>query len=194
ERFAAGLGEVVHSQVLPEQDLKQLEAQLALLEQRNPGAAVELRAALDQRRRTWREVFDLKAPFADAAQIFGGSVAPNGKGDRLICKAWPAALLKGIAIPGNARLEAEIEAPQKEWESIELRLDANAAQLSGYVFSVVRPAVARPPTPLPELGSSPSAAGQTLMTLSIRRNQTTLRQEDVLIPTAGNSVLRIVAE
>jgi tetratricopeptide (TPR) repeat protein len=70
QRFAAGIEEQLkHASLGPEQ-VAQIEASLALLADRDPQRAADLRKAFQRRMQTWETVFHLNDPFASLETVF----------------------------------------------------------------------------------------------------------------------------
>jgi tetratricopeptide (TPR) repeat protein len=181
ERLAAHLRSRIALPQLTDEDVAHIDAMIGLLAGRSPRQGETLKAALEDRRQSWKTVFDLRAPFDGLAGRFPqGAVEVSG--GKLVRAAGTAggqeAVLTTAICQGDSQLDAEFQGPWRNWERVGLALQATAAE-PGYCFLLV-PAPARRATPT--TGSAPATGEATMApagtsALEIRRNGVLLRQE-----------------
>ena len=122
--------------------------------------AEPIRQALEERRRDWRVVFDLKAPFAGLDSVVAGGDA-RIQGAVLVSSARPETpggpnVFTRAACEGNVKLEAQFAASWRSSRLIGLAL--NATRGGGYAFLVTVAGSIEPVTAIaPVAISNPSS-------------------------------------
>jgi tRNA A-37 threonylcarbamoyl transferase component Bud32 len=202
ERFRKATERLLEPRLEPE-NVERFERNVQALATRDPGAAAELRQGLRQRRRDWETLFELRAPFAEAEQVFAADDIDVKEG-RLTIRSGPRDAADGWALTrvpcaGNVQLEAELDG---SWESAgAVGLALNAAREPGrtkggprayaLVLSAGAPADAAEAQPPRTLGEARKSEGG--LTLEIRRNGLTLSRREVRA-AAGPLTLRFRRE
>ncbi len=198
ERFGEYIRGEIRRPTLSEEDFSRIGALVDALAERRPAAAGPVRQALEQRRRGWRVVFDLKAPFAELDSVMdAGDV--HRQGTELACRApgkkpGQPNILTRLACEGNVKLEARFTASWRRAGRIGLALNTTTA--AGYAFLVAVAESKRTPdggrTP-PGTAFSAAAQGGALVALRILRDGIVLREK--LLPPGQLSAgeLRLTA-
>lgn len=200
EQIALRLGRAT----LGEEDMSAIDASLARLASRAPADAGKLRKRLGERRRRWRVVLDLQAPFAGWETAFAGVKGIQLAGGMLVRKAPARAKIPSaspnamLAAPceGKVQLEATFAGP---WDlSSEIGLALNADKKGrGYAFLLCpvegsgRPRNAARTRPA-SLDDVRRDAGR--MVLRILRNGVLLRSQSVPATDVPTGTLRLTAE
>lgn len=179
---------------LSSDDEQRLGEALTKFSERDADEAARLQELLDGRRRSWRPLVELKAPFADVATIFPADEVEL-KAGRLVRRGdpqrsnAPRPVATNVTAAGKIRLEATFDANWKSAErlGVEFRYD----EKNRYVFLLNADA---PAVQLPEEPLAAEQRRNRRVQAQLLRNGVSLRSQDVNVSELSSESLRVDAQ